>query len=95
MTTENCPMCQNHCPKENLRCGRGREYFNENKHQEDYNNTSEHSSIKEQVIFDMRRCGHFLHHNRELDINKVFSNLSDEELTKLHELLTNIHNNME
>lgn len=26
---EKCPMCGNHCPRAELKCGRGRKYFRE------------------------------------------------------------------
>ena len=84
MNQENCPCCPNHCAKDNLGCGRGREYFSS----ADTNN--EPRSLNEQVISDLRKCGHLLHHNRDLDMNQLLSGLTDEELEKLHELLSKI-----
>ena len=84
MNQENCPCCKNHCPKDNLGCGRGRAYFSD----QDTNN--EPKSLNEQVVADLRKCGHLLHHNRDLDINELLSCFSEEELKELHKLLSKI-----
>lgn len=86
MKEENCPCCPNHCDKENLSCGRGREYFSGST-----KNTHEGpTTLEEKVIFDLRKCGHRLHHNRDLNPNEMLSNLTEEELNTLHELLNKI-----
>lgn len=85
MSQENCPCCPNHCPKDNLSCGRGRAYFSGE------NTTEEEKTIEQQVIGDLRRCGHLLHHNKDLDTNELLANLNEDELNKLHELLTKIN----
>lgn len=84
MKEENCPCCHNHCPKDNLNCGRGREYFNKL--------SDEPKTIGEEVINDLIKCGHMLHHNKELNNNDFLSNLSNDELEELHKLLTKISN---
>lgn len=84
MDQEKCPCCPNHCSKDNLGCNRGRDYFS-NKDEK-----IEPKTLNEQVIADLRKCGHLLHHNRDLDINEFLSNLTEEELNKLHELLSKI-----
>lgn len=86
MNNENCPCCPNHCSKDNLSCGRGREYFN--------NYSKEPKTLNDQIIMDIRKVGHLLHHNKDLDTNKLLSTLSENELNKLHELLSkiNVHN---
>lgn len=89
MNKEKCPCCPNHCSEDNLACGRGINYFN-NK-----SNSSGPMSINEQIIMDLRKCGHFLHHNRDFDIDKILYNFSEDELNQLHELLSKIHNNFE
>lgn len=89
MNDKNCPMCHNHCPKDNLGCGRGREYFN------NLNNNSEPKTLSEEVLMDLRKCGHLLHHNKDLDTNKILSDFSENELNQLHELLSKIHDNNE
>lgn len=87
MSTENCPCCPNHCPKDNLGCGRGREYFsNLNNEQKPI----EQDSISSKIIMDLKRCGHMLHHNHDIKPEEILANLSNEELNKLHELLSKI-----
>lgn len=90
MNNETCPCCLNHCQKDNLSCGRGREHFNSQ------NNNSEPKTIEEQVIMGLRKCGHLLHHNKELDTNELLSNFTEEEeLGKLHELISKIKSNVQ
>ena len=86
MTSEsNCPCCPNHCPSDNLGCHRGKEHFN---------NSDEPKTLNEQVISDLKKCGHLLHHNRDLDSDQILSNFSLDELNNLHELLSKIHSNI-
>ena len=85
MKNENCPCCPNNCPKDNLNCGRGREYFNNQN-----GNNRETKTIQGQIIADLRKCGNSLHHNRDLNSEEFLSNLSEKELNGLHELLTKI-----
>jgi hypothetical protein len=82
MNIEKCPCCPNHCSKDNLGCKRGKEYFN---------NNLESNSIEENIIHDLRECGHLLHHNRET----ILKNFSNDELNELHKLLSKICNNFE
>lgn len=89
MDKENCPCCPNHCSIDNLSCGKGKEYFNNNR------SSTEPKTLNEQVIIDLRKCGHLLHHNRNLDIDKILFDFSKDELNKLHELLSKIHSNIE
>lgn len=89
MSEEHCPFCSNHCSKENLGCGRGRNYF-DNK-----SNRCDFITMNEQIIIDLRKCGNLLHYNRNLDIDKILLNFSEDELNKLHELLSKINNNIE
>lgn len=87
MNEENrCPMCPNHCEKDNLSCHRGEEYFSTTSERK------EPSTIEEKVISDLRACGHMLHHNRDLDIKSVLGSLNAEELEILHKLLSKIGN---
>lgn len=88
MNTESCPCCPNHCPKDNLGCGKGRAHFN---NQND--NSLEPRTLNEQVIMDLKKSGHLLHHNRDLDTTKLLSNFSEEELNELHKLLSKFYCN--
>ena len=87
MSEEKCPQCPNHCSKDNLGCGRGRAYF-------DGLNNSSPKTINEQIIMDLRKCGHILHHNKDLDVAMMLSSLKDEEKKELHKLLTKVHENI-
>lgn len=89
MNNSNCPCCPNHCSKDNLSCGRGKEYFSNS------NKDLESETIEEKVLMDLRKCGHILHHNKELDSNSILSSFSKEELENLHQLLMKFHNNCE
>lgn len=86
MQSEKCPCCPNHCEKDNLSCGRGEDYFNNNHHNEHHE--EEPKSIEEQVIKDLRKCGHMLYHNRNLNTYDLLKDFSKEELEQLHMLLT-------
>lgn len=83
MKKEYCPCCHNHCQKENLGCERGINYFSRD-------NGSEDKDIKEQVITDLRKCGHFLHHHNSGE--DLLKDLSEEELTCFHNHLKKICN---
>jgi hypothetical protein len=89
MNEEKCPCCPNHCLKDNLGCGRGRDYFN------NQNNSFEPNTLNEKIIMDLRKCGHLLHHNRDLNTETILANFSDDELNELHKLLSKIHRNLE
>ena len=65
-------------------CIRGEKYFS---NQETDNLLK---SLNEQVIEDLKKCGHLLHHNRDLDLNGLLSCFSEKKLNELHELLSKI-----
>lgn len=88
MNEEKCPCCHNHCNVNNLSCGRGIEHFYKSKE------ISEPKTLNEQIIIDLRKCGHLLHHNKDLNMNEVLSNFSLEELNDLHELLSKFYSNI-
>lgn len=77
---EFCPQCPNHCAKDEVRCGRGRAYFN-------LDNNSSHPQIQEQGIVGLlKQCGHILHHNPEIK-DTLCNGLSKEEQQTLEQLL--------
>lgn len=88
MKEEKCPCCPNHCEKDNLGCGRGRDYFNNSQ-----NNHAEPKTKQDQVIEGLRKCGHMLHHRKELMADDILSNFSEEELDQFHTLLSKINGN--
>ncbi len=83
MNEEKCPCCPNHCDKKNLSCGRGMDYFNGE-------NQEEAKTIQEQILMDLRKCGHYLHHNKEAKKEDILKNLTEEELEQLHTFLEKI-----
>lgn len=89
MNIENCPNCPNHCPKDNLGCGRGRAYFNLEEKE-----IQEPKTLNEQVIADIRKCGHILHHNRDINVDETLSSFTEEELKEMHELLSKFYQNI-
>lgn len=89
METLKCPCCSNHCEKENLSCGRGVDYFSNPKSLE------KTETIEEEVIRDLRKCGHLLHHNPNLNTNDLLNDFFKEELEQLHTLLAKIYSKVE
>lgn len=86
MSDERCPCCPNHCDKDNLSCHRGQEYFN------NPNTKEEPTTLEECIIAELRKCGHMLHHNRDLNPVDMLADFDEEELRKFHELLSKICN---
>lgn len=89
-----CPVCENHCPSDNLRCPRGGEHFGVKvKGRPPVNVTPEAISAmptEDAVILLLRKCGHYLHHNvgHGEDVNKqLLSSLSEDERKELIKLL--------
>lgn len=88
-----CPNCKRHCPKSNLQCSRGIEYFRqENEIQtkkSQHKNVRNIDSIKDETVILMMQCGHILHHRvRESEINQDFLFfLSQDEKSELTRLL--------
>ena len=67
MGKEKCPCCHRHCSVDELSCGRGMEHFGK----QDVNSAPK--TLNEQVIMDLRKCGHMLHHNRDLNANDILT----------------------
>lgn len=86
MENEKCPCCPNHCEKDNLSCGKGREYFNNSKI-----NQEKPISLEETVIMDLRKCESLLHHKKYLNEKELLSSFSLEELENLHIYLSKIY----
>ncbi len=65
-----CPCCPNHCTKENLNCGRGKNYFRiteqESTTTENYlhdENHFHHDSFDEQLLVKLKMCNYFMRHH--------------------------------
>lgn len=71
---EYCGGCGNHCPKDNLQCGRGRAYFNmQGQPEEGRQSRSGHAGTRpfadeEEAVTYLRKAGHQLHHGGAGDI---------------------------
>jgi hypothetical protein len=88
LNNEKCPCCPNHCEKDNLGCGRGRDYFN------NQSDNLENLSLNEKIIADLRKCGHLLHHNRDIDSNAILNSYSQDELEEFYKLLQKFLKNL-
>lgn len=77
---QTCPQCDNHCPVDDLRCGRGRKYFNvtEDGHT--------HSHPKGGLPGLLHQCGRFVRHT-DMHEDELFQALTDEEKATLQALL--------
>lgn len=99
MEETNCPMCGQHCPVDELQCGRGRNHFQQggegHRHDERPRMAREEQDISamapdEALMLLLRRSGHYLHHNvghGQADTQQLFGALSPEEQRQLAALL--------
>lgn len=80
-----CPQCENHCPADALKCGKGAKYFGIRRQERE----SGSATIDERILVLMRRCGHHLHHNAGHDTNAaaLFDMLTEEEKASLEVIL--------
>lgn len=85
---QNCPCCDNHCPKDQLGCSTGRQHFGieEPKHA---HAAGHPANSDDTLIVLLRKCGHFLHHNigRDGDTAPLLNALSPDERKTLEALL--------
>lgn len=47
-----CPCCHNHCPKDDLRCGKGKHYFSKGKPSIDFSYDHEHCGFRHHRHFN-------------------------------------------
>lgn len=85
MREKTCPQCENHCPADALKCGRGMNYFGVQRRERDINSMS----TEERLLVLLRGCGHHLHHNAEHDTNAdaLVGMLTAEEKASLEAIL--------
>lgn len=85
MMEKNCPECENHCPADALKCGRGAKYFG-TQHQEKDESTL---TAEERILSLLRKCGHYLHHNagHDVDAAVLIGMLTGEEKSELEAIL--------
>ena len=101
---ERCQLCSNHCLKSELQCGRGRQFFNQNR------KLSKHEFMhKNDLTSKLMKCGHILMHKtgknrgqeKILDILSKKTSISQKELQdilgieagSLSEILSKLENN--
>lgn len=84
----NCPVCGNHCNKDDLKCGRGKNYFGLNgedgRRGGDRPHGAPFNKDEDPTVTLLRRCGHLLHHG---GVENILAPLSEEEKKTLGALL--------
>lgn len=85
MAEKTCPQCENHCPADALKCGRGAKYFGVQQQEKSIGSMT----TDERILDLLRRCGHHLHHNagHDTDAAALVSVLTTEEKTSLETIL--------
>lgn len=87
MEQKYCDQCENHCPADDLHCGKGRRYFGvESKEGEDRGH-GPFQGKAEGPIGRLRQCGHMLHHGMTSGNDDLLSALSEQERAELERLL--------
>lgn len=77
MEVKFCDRCENHCPADALKCGKGRRHFG----------LKEPGGDSSPVTMLLRKCGHALHHGNELPL-AVLTEAEQAQLQTLLEKLT-------
>ena len=96
--TQTCPQCDNHCPVDALRCGRGRKYFgvsdnsHEHDHGHDHGGCCGHGHPKSGLAGLLHQCGRFARH-ADMEETELFQALTDEEKAALQALLKKLVDN--
>ena len=85
----NCPCCENHCPKDDLRCKEGRAHFGVPAPQNRPTGPRP-AEDGDDAITLLRKCGHILHHRfgHGSDPAPLLGALTLEEQNTLCSLLT-------
>lgn len=86
---EFCPQCPNHCHKDELRCGRGKAFFGM---EEGHSHTNNQPLTG--IAGQLKQCGHIMHHNPDINNERLCVNLSKEEQETLERLLNKILKNI-
>jgi len=83
MSEQNCNQCENACPVDALRCGRGRRHFGLEGSEHGHGHGGPDLSGPLGLL---RQCGHMLHHGG-VDSGEALSSLTVEEQKELERLL--------
>ncbi len=83
MKKQLCDQCENRCPVDALKCGRGRRRF-----ESEFNVKNENMDHKmsQGIIGQLRQCGHILHHGG-VSGDDLLSALNPQEQSELERLL--------
>lgn len=85
--TQTCPQCDNHCPMDALKCGRGRKYFGVTDGGSEYGHGScGHGHPKSGLARLLHQCGRFVRHS-DMEEAELFQTLTSEEKAALQALL--------
>lgn len=104
---DKCPVCRNHCPREKLKCGRGRKYFRElekdsrkeekAQKKEEKMKLAEKSSRKKDdgsILYLLKKLGHRLRHSKGIKEKHLTSQLTEEEQKQVRQLLEKIESGL-
>ncbi|MGN0998887.1 MAG: hypothetical protein ACI4PO_04990, partial [Faecousia sp.] len=84
MEEQHCDQCENQCPIDALKCGKGRRHFGL---EPENGGRGEHSrEMPGGALGLLMQCGHFLHHSGENGAD--LSALNAQEQAELERLLT-------
>lgn len=91
-----CNQCENHCPEDALKCGRGRRAFGQGQCENDDGHSRGHGDYRHNKKSDgvlglLQSCGHVLHHG-EIGEDGLEC-LSNEEKEQLEKLLSKLLKN--
>ena len=96
MSQQYCNQCENHCPVDALKCGRGRRAFGQeseaqpNEHRRGEGHGRGHHEPLPGVLGQLQQCGHRLHHSGAPE--NALSTLTPAEQAQLSALLTKLLN---
>lgn len=90
---EYCTQCPNHCHRDSLRCSRGRAYFSieEGTHQGKLEYVSQKKLTG--IAAQFKKIGHMMHHNPDIDNERLCEYLTEQEQQNLEKLLSKILQN--
>lgn len=96
MNNQNCNQCENNCPVDALKCGRGRRLFGvEASEGRNFSGSrGTHGPRFEKTdnpVLLLRQCGHMLHHGA-IGGDDLLSALNEDEKKELTRLLTALVN---
>ena len=92
---QTCPQCDNHCPVNALKCGRGRKYFGVADGGSEHGHGHGHGGCghpKAGLAGLLHQCGRFVRH-ADMEEAELFQALTSEEKDTLQALLNKLSAN--